>query len=169
MEKLFEVWVPEAKQKIFEADEIIAIKKTSAKKYSAKQLRAKRRKTEAKVKNKRRKLGTSCGNPYRGNPGDYYRHERMYNKFGMDRVMKHEYDKIKAENREYIGKCDGHEVEVEVELEAKVEEYISDEPIPTALDYFMSGDYEMFYFCLRNDYPKEKVISAIKSLDEVVN
>ena len=162
MEKIFEVWVPEARQKIFETDEIIAIKKTSAKKYSAKQLRAKRRKTEAKAKNKRRVMGTSTGNPYRGKAGDFYRQERLFNNFGMDHVMKHESDKIKAENREFLGR-------IEREEHGEEEVFVPEIEQMTAVKCFEEGDYEMLYLCLRNNYSEEKVIAALESLDEEVS
>ena len=151
-----------ANDKIFEDDEIVVIKKTTGKKYSSKQLRARRRKTKAKAKNKRRVIGTASGNPYRGKAGDFYRQERLFNNFGMDRVMKHEADKIKAENREFLGRTEREENGEEEVFVPEIEQM-------TAIKCFEEGDYEMFYLCLRNNYSKEKVIAVLKSLDEEVS
>ena len=166
MEFVIEVNSAEAMQKILEADEIIAVKKISAKDCSGKQLRAKRRKTEAKAKNKRRKLGTANGNPYRGKPGDFYRQERLYNNFGMDHIIKEESEKIKAENREFLGKV--------IKDEQLDEDYATEkilnapEEKQTLVQCFESGDYELLGLYLENTYPRHKVIEALSALEKLV-
>ena len=153
--------------KVFEADEEL-VKDIKAGKVTAvcltdKEKRAKRRKTKAKEKNNRRKMGTMNGNPYRGKPGDYYREMRMLDSYGLDGKMKKEYEKENHENREFLGKVPKDE---QVDEGSTTEILIVPENKLTLVQCFEAGDYELLGLYLDNMYPREKVIEALNALDE---
>ena len=96
----------EALPKIFEIDEeSFEDKKTRRDgNISSKNLRAKRRKENAKEKNCRRELGTRYAkNPYRGKPGDYRHQHHLHERYGKfekiekDRRKAFEIDSIELE------------------------------------------------------------------------
>lgn len=159
----------DAAMKIFEADEELVehIKagNVATVRLTDKQKRAKRRKENAKEKNCRRKMGTMNGNPYRGKPGDYYREMRMLDSYGLDGKLKKEYEKENHENREFLGKVTKEE---QVEEGFTTEILIVPEEKQTLVQCFEAGDYELLGLYLENMYPKEKVIEALKALDEAV-